>query len=1131
MANDGSRSRTSFASSSVIVAVLLASGIYFFQVGAVLVGSCPAMADVSIQENAAEERIAGRRWQDPFAAIEKSFDKSDQRNLAPECLKTVSGSSARQSPLTEKRQEALVIGVMVPGAPYPEYAEYRSRTRFAVLAGLARTGFAPRNSSQPNYFLWPHPAWDKRPSTVAAQASSSAPSSLHSQAEPAWEEEATIAEPQETTIPYEWFEEVSNQSGEDTKNILVLWLNEEVFRGKPLSKLSQLKRFLYADKRVNRTDSGFRLLGPYSSAMLHDMVNETRKFNYAPPYDQAFGQLWEQDAWPDLKEVQFYAYGASAADDQLLGDLSATLGTVQHYFEVLGLHLQRTVATDRALARGLVSELKRRKVGLGSAGGDVALISEWDAYDGQSLPKAVELALAHTRPGSRRHVANGLNPDWIHNLTYLRGLDGPQTGNAQQLSGSNESAQGAKQVGATNIFKIQSDPRIFDRPMAQSQVDYLRRMSDGLHQLDEDLRREKRGIRAIGILGNNVFDKLLILRALRPQFPEALFFTTDFDEAFMMESELPWTRNLIVSSSFGLTLHKSIQRETPAFRGTYQTSAFLAMLLAIGDPAENWRTPPAVSDYISGQLLVSRIFEIERSGNVLSLAAERLPLHVASSRIPVGKDEQCPGNIDCKVPKLIAGAGSVVEGRSAVESGSQTITDWDCRKDADSTNCGDIQPGLGKLYPRFERSRQLTLGIGLAGGALLVLAALYVRILSKQASVEAWLVASGLAAAAAACAFWESLAQFLTEHGDGEPIALFQGVSVWPTVLLRGLGIVLAIYLVWRAQRSLRNNLAGIADEIRLDMTLPGSQDLRSVWNNIVAFFDRSRGHRRVSKPTSIEVETIWRSYVGQETFSRRFCRAFSYTAVAYLVVSLVVVPLFGNPSAPARGALATSAYFWTTFLYAQLMLFLTYFVFDATFCCLRFVRKLRRVEPQWPATTTSLFNDRPQPPGGVVRRWINLEFVERRTRCIGALIYYPVFLSALLIVTSSTAYANYPPNLSRFVAVGLSLAVVIAGAIALCREANGLRAAAKQNLQRTIISAKGNEVNRIEHGKGVIEKGAGGDRGYTEQLEFLLRQVELKSESAFGLFLQQPLVWAVFVLAGGFGWTILVETGMLPGI
>ena len=99
------------------------------------------------------------------------------------------------------------------------------------------------------------------------------------------------------------------------------------------------------------------------------MVNETRKFIYAPPYDKSFGELWEDDAWPDLKDVQFYAYGATIADDQLLGDLAGTNGTVQRFFEASGLHLQRTIATERALADGIVSELKRRKVGLGSAGG------------------------------------------------------------------------------------------------------------------------------------------------------------------------------------------------------------------------------------------------------------------------------------------------------------------------------------------------------------------------------------------------------------------------------------------------------------------------------------------------------------------------------------------------------------------------------------------------------------------------------------------------------------------------------------------------------------------------------------------------------------------------------------------
>jgi hypothetical protein len=156
---------------------------------------------------------------------------------------------------------------------------------------------------------------------------------------------------------------------------------------------------------------------------------------------------------------------------------------------------------------------------------------------------------------------------------------------------------------------------------------------------------------------------LLVLRALRPQFPEAVFFTTDLDEAFTMGSE--WKRNLVVSSSFGLSLHKSIQREIPAFRGSYKTSAFLATLLAVGNPAKNWTTPPAVSDYISGQLLVSRIFEIERDGNVLSLAGANCPSRSLRRSFTAGNTKLARPILSIATPPDSSDSGSVAEGRSS----------------------------------------------------------------------------------------------------------------------------------------------------------------------------------------------------------------------------------------------------------------------------------------------------------------------------------------------------------------------------------------------------------------------------------------------------------------------------------
>jgi hypothetical protein len=1033
MINFARRSRTYFAIGSVALAAFATSG------------------------------TLGVLWQGRFAAIEKSAGKTRKPGQEPQRSDTPNGGTPKSSLLAGETRETLVIGVMVPGGP--NSVEIRRRTRFAVLAGLARKGFEAKNASRMNSFLWPQPGRDKPLSAVPAQPESTV-----------WDNKGS--ERQTTPIPYEWFEEVSHRFPENKKLVLVLWLNEELFRGEPFQKLSGLERFLYGGERAG-TASSFKLLGPYSSNLLRDMVNETRNFAYAPPYDKAFGQLAGRDTWPDLADAQFYAYGAAAADEFLLRDLPGTYGTVQRLFEALGLHLQRTVATERALARGLAGELKRRKVA-GHIGADVVLLSEWGGSYRQSLPKAVEQALGHTRPGDRSRLRDGYTADWIHNLTYLPGLDGQlPDADLAAASGSIEAPQGATELDATNLFKLQSSAKILGSHMNHGQQDYVRRMSERLHELDNDLRREKRAIRAIGVLGNNVFDKLLILRALRPQFPDALFFTTDFDEALTMGSELASTRNLIVSSSFGSTLHKSIQREIHDFRSSYQVSAFLATLLAIGDPAKNWTMPPALLDYISGQLLVSRIFEIERSGSVLSLGGDRLPLHVASPPNPALRQADCGDRIEnCKGPRLIASAGNVVEGRSAAKSG--TDTDWDCGKDADATNCGDIQPPFGRLFPLFERSSELTLGIGLAAGALLVLAFLYLRMLPREASVEAWLAAVALAMAASACIFWEPLAQFLTEHGDGEPLALFQGVSIWPTALLRSCGIVLAIYFCWRSQRGLSNNLERIGGALRLDVPLPRSLGLQSFRHDIV-MIGHSRGNDRAAGPAPLKIEALWRSYVSREAFWPRLCRAVSYTAVAYLIVSLVAVPIFGNPSTPARGALAASAYHWATLLFDLLLLFVTGIVFDATFCCLRFVSKLRRAGPQSPAEPTSGFDGRLRQQGDVVRQWINLEFVARRTRCIGALMSYPLVLIALSVVTSSNAFANYPPNLSRFVATGMSLAVVFACAVALRLDANKTRATARQNLLRAIV--------------------------------------------------RQPLLRAMLLLLGGLSCIILSKNGMLPGL
>ena len=108
---------------------------------------------------------------------------------------------------------------------------------------------------------------------------------------------------------------------------------------------------------ANKKAPNIKFIGPYSSDMLHDMVSETRRFSNVSCLDN---ENKKSNKWSNLENVQFYAYGASAPDDQLLGDLSDHCRTVQRYLESLGIHLQRTIATDDKLADAIAKEPKLR---------------------------------------------------------------------------------------------------------------------------------------------------------------------------------------------------------------------------------------------------------------------------------------------------------------------------------------------------------------------------------------------------------------------------------------------------------------------------------------------------------------------------------------------------------------------------------------------------------------------------------------------------------------------------------------------------------------------------------------------------------------------------------------------------
>lgn len=277
------------------------------------------------------------------------------------------------------------------------------------------------------------------------------------------------------------------------------------------------------------------------------------------------------------------------------------------------------------------------------------------------------------------------------------------------------------------------------------------------------------------------------------------------------------------------------------------------------------------------------------------------------------------------------------------------------------------------------------------------------------------------------------VAGWLTQEGTGEPITLLEGASLWPSVLLRVLTIILSGYLIRRAWCKLGTNLCDISEEMSL--AHPGEairSNTKRTWRGKVArAFSYRLGKDRKSRDEEYDFDSAWSEYIYQEGLTPRALRVFVYVLLMFMI-RCVLLPIFGMATTPARNALSWWSYFWTTLFDVVLMQCLMFFVFDATCFCWIFVKELRRGHTQWPPETKLLFEGRLGLRDVLVDEWIGLVFVEKRTSCINTLIYYPFLAIALTIVARSPLFANFPPSLPIIIIQGISLTVVFGCAIVL---------------------------------------------------------------------------------------------------
>jgi hypothetical protein len=960
--------------------------------------------------------LNARLWEDPFAALVRLKKEREAACCAqPGARPPADPGVAELAGRLAQRKDVRVLGVLAYSSAYGNETEIRRRTRYAVLAGLEAAGYVPTLYDKIGYFRTRDPA-------VAPEL-----------------------------VPYELF---LREDG--AGDIVLLWLAEEAFGEHLVANLNLLLDDLETAVRAKGAAKlRFGVIGPAGSAGLRAIAD-------ARP-------ACERDARTAAgaeRTIEFYSPNATAVDAAALPDpLRCVIVAPDGRRFAARMSVVSTVNTDADVLKALVAELRLRGVQPGASGfrlrglvpGDdhVVLASEWDTDYGRNLPAefvkaACALAGRERDPGCIG--SDGHDPRWVTRVSYMRGLDGDARAPPRKPGDKDKAAGDADKAGGR-------DGEPVDRPAGNGQYDYLRRLADTVEQRTR-VTFGRRDVAAVGVLGSDPYDKLLVLQALRPQFPKAIFFTTDLDARFVHPAEFEWTHNLLVGSGHGLELAENVQGRAPPFRDTYQTSAFLATKLALH--------PASFGDkrgWLRRWLSAPRVYEVGRSR-----------AYAFQPRSEARADPGCADLASCAdvreaLPFFLApGARSwiVVIGALLLAAVSAAVTVW-----------------LLRIYLRSFRESTDRIAAAVRSDPRCLYPALAIGL---------------LAVAVALC---------VPFNGRGEPFSWTAGISIWPTEAIRLFALVLCLVFIRRMLRPVA--LAADDSDGGFFLAAPGASAVAPGappgYARINSWYDQYHD----SPGEEVDAVTLWRQFRSLEQPWKRAARLWPQL-VAYMVFFACLILAFRDtPNVPARGDFSRGVDDVMSFFCMLAFLLLLLLVIDVIRLGSALIRNLSTSRSCYPAGTIAQLRGElglgPAHPDHYLCDLLDIRLIAAYTERINAFVYYPFVVLALLVAARSPIFDNwYTPPALALVFLYAFVATAVCAAV----------------LQRAAARAREIAVGRVRtylmHARGVP------DPALTAQLEMMLAEIESARSGAFLPFTQQPLVRAILVALGSFGGLQLLE-------
>lgn len=1094
----------------------------------------PPSMEAQVALDLAEGVAQARLWEDPLSAARRAAKQDGELTSVKVGLNgDVERVNVLRKDLDEKIQrykkegldkENLITLLLVTtdGGSSGESQESRIRDRYAIASALGVACYAPVQEDQVSYVVWR----DSRGANRVLPYE--------------WYEKGARL--------------CSSNDSERARAVLVMWVSGEIIGKQTIHALQDLTKSLVCveeRKQEQRGDNGrtvssanaivqckkggdgkvrldnrekyvhFKIIGPRSSSAFRTLLEE------------AAGSASEKDAvWINGDgSVELYSPWATAMPKMLtqgitvedeLSKLTEGEAEAKRTCEKAGeadesdkksriklcrillragMVLKHSIGSDDQLFTTMIEELERRRVKFGRD--MIILIGEWDSFYGRLLPVEFTAAVCHRIAKHPATYSQAIKQDSlkkieescetydqainlqvgdpskreddalnIHRYSYLRGLDGKVAGKGKGEGGR---ANDTKE-GKNNLFERE----MLERPVGTSQFDYAQRLASRIERdvaETANLRQHKKAkgslenteespkpVAAIGILGSDAYDALLMLQAMRERFPGTVFFATDLDSRLVYAEDYQWTRNLVIASHYGLELYQLLQRDVPPFRDSYQTSTYFATLQAVGHV---WPLDTC----------------LPRDAQI---PANRGPYPVVS---PCGyKADLTAGGVwfsTAEPPRIfeVGRHGAIDLSVGAVNAG---YTLHPPRTDLSN---GDVQvdgrrPPSGVLY-------------SIAG---LVYLSAFVMFWARQGS-HRWMAHYTSVAILGAVGMLalpvlineHGLEWLLRDHDQGETFFWFEGVSVWPTELLRGFSLVLAVVLLVKGWKSLRSNVDDMSEQYQFVpqkgyVQSEGWGRVAEIARWVLAPYDRLR---------DLHAGSLWHLY-REAGFTHNRLMRLLILVVVYTAIFVLLWIVLGTEdfSGPCRGLFSCRVdliLVWAS--YAGLAV-LNLFVFDAVLLCRRWIGALTQASKGWPTALTDHLGWQDQGNIDKAQELMKIELIVQRTTVVNRLVRYPFLILLIMMVARNSYFDDWYFPLVMIVGWVINALLAIAAALLLYRAAERARQASLTYLNQHILKG--------------LDRGDGND-GNVKLTRQVVKDIEGVSQGAFVPLWQQPVVESSF--------------------